>query len=124
MIWKYFTLANFACRHCGENRIHPELIDKLELMREYLGFPLIVSSGYRCSAHNSAVSSTGEDGPHTTGWAVDISVRGAEARLLLQCAMDHGFTGLGISQKGESRFLHLDLLTKEQGFPRPTVWSY
>ena len=36
-----------------------------------------------------------------------------------------GFTGLGVKQKGEGRFLHLDDLgTGEHTVPRPALWSY
>ena len=30
MTWTNFTLEEFACKHCGENNIEPELIDKLQ----------------------------------------------------------------------------------------------
>jgi hypothetical protein len=35
-------------------------------------------------------------------------------------AMEAGFTGIGVQQKGTGRFLHLDTL---EGDLRPTVWS-
>jgi uncharacterized protein YcbK (DUF882 family) len=85
-----------------------------------------VSSGYRCPDHNNEVSSTGLNGPHTTGKAADILVKGMNAYLLLQAAMKSGrLYGIGISQRGkhESRFLHLDMVESGQAF-RPTVWSY
>ena len=34
------------------------------------------------------------------------------------------FTGVGINQKGSSRFIHLDQLHEKDGYPRPTIWSY
>ena len=45
--WKNFRLEEFACKHCGENKIEHELIDKLQSLREDLGFPFVISSGYR-----------------------------------------------------------------------------
>ena len=48
--WKNFKLDEFKCKHCGENEIEYELIDKLQSLREDLGFPFIISSGYRCEA--------------------------------------------------------------------------
>lgn len=84
--------------------------------------PMRVSSAYRCPAYNTQVSSTGENGPHTTGQAMDFLVSGKDAHKLLGLAMDYGFTGIGISQKGphSSRFIHLDNLTLN----RPWIWSY
>ena len=58
MSWENFTLEEFACKHCGENKIEHELIDKLQLLRTELGFPVTIgvpgaflffSTG--CSAH-------------------------------------------------------------------------
>ena len=41
--WKNFRLEEFACKHCGKNEIENKLVDKLQLLREDLGFPFIVS---------------------------------------------------------------------------------
>ena len=120
MTWKYFKLEEFACKCCGENKISSVLIDKLDTLRATVCFPLIVTSGYRCPAHNASISYTGEDGPHTTGLAVDLRVDRKQAYDLLKVALELGFTGIGVQQKGNARYLHLDLL--KDG--RPTIWSY
>jgi zinc D-Ala-D-Ala carboxypeptidase len=122
--WQFFRKSEFACKHCGENRMDKGFVDRLDTLRAVYGKPLVVSSGYRCPTHNMAVSSTGPDGPHTTGRAVDLRVRGADAYQLLQLALHAGFSGVGIQQKGASRFLHLDDLPNSPTRPRPTVWSY
>ena len=103
-----------------------DFIDKLQRLRDVFGFPLPVNSGYRCPVHNSAVSSTGPNGPHVSGRAVDFSVSGLRAFMLVSLAMASGeFTGFGFQQKGpaEKRFCHLDDL-KEPAYPRPRIWSY
>ena len=33
MSWDNFKLEEFACKHCGENKIEHELIDKLQALR-------------------------------------------------------------------------------------------
>jgi zinc D-Ala-D-Ala carboxypeptidase len=119
--WRYFGLPEFSCRHCGKNRISHQFVDALDELRHEYGKPMLVTSGYRCPEHNNNVSSTGFDGPHTTGQAADIAVRGADARRLLGLAIAHGFTGIGVQQKGNARFIHLDTLTDGN---RPWVWSY
>jgi uncharacterized protein YcbK (DUF882 family) len=98
-------------------------LQKLDAIREDYGQPIIISSGYRCSHYNKQISSTGTDGPHTTGRAVDIPVHGEEAVRLMQVALKYGMTGFGVKQKGpfNKRFIHLDDL--ENGL-RPTMWSY
>ena len=99
---------------------------KLEILRAEYGKPMPVRSGFRCPNHNMQASSTGPCGPHTTGKAVDIQVSGADAYHLLGLAIRHGFTGIGLSQKGQhgSRFLHLDAIEPGPGRQRPAVWTY
>lgn len=58
------------------------------------------------------------DGTHSRGIAVDIAISGADALRLLDLALELGFTGVGVQQKGEGRFLHLD--TRDT----LALWSY
>ena len=101
-------------------------MEKVETLRVKLDRPLRVSSAARCPEHNARVSSTGLTGPHTTGRAIDLLCSGLNAFEVVMLAQQMGFTGIGVSQKGEhlSRFLHLDDLTNETGQPRPWIWSY
>lgn len=123
-MWKHFTLEEFKCKHCDRNLIEKDFVDKLDALRETLGRPLRVTSGYRCPDHNQKVSTTGRDGPHTTGRAVDLAVDGVTAFKLVQLAIQAGFTGIGVQQKGINRFIHLDDLPATDRRPRPTIWSY
>ena len=124
---RHFAPEEFACRcgTCGSDGHEMDIafVQALDNIRERLGFPLIVTSGYRCPAYNSQVSTTGRDGPHTTGRAVDLLVSGARAHALITEAQ-LGMTGIGINQKGShgQRFIHLDNLKAPR--PRPNVWSY
>jgi len=123
---RYFKPDEFACPHCGKVHIDPELVEKLDEIRYIYGKPITISSGYRCPEYNAKISTTGFAGPHTTGKAVDIPCYGEDALLLLTLALDHGFTGIGVKQKGDhkKRFLHLDICTRADGLPRPMIWSY
>lgn len=122
---KYFHLNEFECRcGCGRAEMNPTFLVALDQLRERYGKPLVVTSGYRCPSYNSKVSSTGPTGPHTTGKAADLRVDRGDAYRLLKLALDAGFTGIGVQQKGAGRFLHLDMLPSGPGQPRPTVWSY
>lgn len=122
---KNFTRKEFACKcGCGDDEMDLEFINRLQSLRELCGFPIIISSGKRCPEHNAKVSSTGKTGPHTTGKAVDISVDRTKAHKVLKMALRLGFTGIGVQQKGKSRFIHIDSLEEGPDCPRPTVWSY
>ncbi|KKN13335.1 hypothetical protein LCGC14_1007270 [marine sediment metagenome] len=98
----------------------------IEQIREKCGFPFIVTSAYRCPEYNEQISSTGFYGVHTLGKAIDILVRGANAFEVLRRAygLNGKITGIGISQKGINRFIHLDNITGDDKIPRPMIWSY
>lgn len=128
--WEYFFPKEVKCK-CGKcnsigNEMKPELMEPLIVLRRTLGFPLRVTSAYRCPEHNRNVGTTGLTGAHTTGLAIDIGVYMAEAYALLTeaCRMQC-FSGLGISQSGDltKRFIHLDALDPEK-YRRPALWSY
>lgn len=122
---KYFKPEEFACKcGCGQNNMHPGFLERLDMLRHKLGFPLTVTSGFRCRNHNRNVSHTGTEGPHTTGQAADLLVAGDRALELIIAARELGFTGFGVSQKGPSRFVHLDDLPPLLDRPRPWLWSY
>lgn len=118
----HFTVAEMACRHCSECLMGAGFMAQLEALRAEYGHPMVISSGYRCPEHNEAVSTTGSDGPHTTGCAVDVLVSGALAYTLLSLALKYGMTGMGVMQHGphDTRFIHLDSVPR----PEPTIWSY
>lgn len=125
--WPNFSPRELACRGSGAILVVPPFMERLQHLRSAWRGPLRVTSGYRSPAHNAAVSSTGRDGPHTTGRAVDIAIAGADALDLLVLARTHGFTGIGVAQRGPhgSRFIHLDdLESHETAGPRPWMWSY
>ena len=114
-----FTEDEFKCKcGCGRADMDLSFVKKLDQIREDLDFPLIISSGFRCPDHNDNVSSTGRDGPHTTGKAADVKLSYETARKFLSEAT-HWFNGIGVNQKGEpgTRFIHVDSLGDR-------VWSY
>lgn len=121
-MFRYFHASEFTCHcGCGANLMEPTYIHKLDELRDRCGFPLIVTSGYRCPDHNAKVSSTGRSGPHTSGRAADVQADRQRAYELLRLALEMGFAGIGIKQHGSSRFIHLDDLTDGV---RPTIWTY
>lgn len=131
--WPNFSLKEIAQRNQGHSQgqtpvlIIPSFLDRLQELRHYMGMPLKITSWYRSPAYNASISSTGEDGPHTTGRAVDIALSGGNVNKLLYFAHKTGFTGIGVKQKGSysGRFIHLDDLgNDETAGPRPHTWSY
>ena len=132
--WPFFKAHELRCKcgNCDGGEMNRFFMRRLISLRESMGFAFIVTSAYRCPDYNDRISSTGRNGPHTTGRAIDIAVFGAKAQHLIQGAHRHGILGLnhgglGVSQKGKhkSRFIHLDDLSAEDSSgPRPWVWTY
>lgn len=121
---KNFPASELVCR-CGCGMLpKQDFMDKVQALREEYGLPMPVTGPARCPAHNAKVSKTGLTGPHTTGRALDFGVLGADALDLIVLARKHGFTGIGVNQKGGGRFIHLDDLPNGPGCPRPYCWSY
>lgn len=119
-----FKAAEFDCQASGENDMQTAFMDKLQALRIEYGKPMRITSGYRHPQKHPIERAKEIPGVHAFGRAADIAVSGADALKLVSLAVKHGFTGIGIQQKGASRFIHLDDMPQNSGFPRPTIWSY
>ena len=115
-----FKESEFACKHCGKAEMDPDFMFRLQTLRTRYRKPMTITSGYRCPEHPIEAAKS-SPGPHSTGKAADVGVQGAEAHRVLSIALEMNFKGIGVQQKGDKRFLHLDDV--EDG-ARPTVWSY
>ncbi|MEI4235243.1 YcbK family protein [Roseovarius sp. D22-M7] len=104
--WKNFSPAEIACRGTGQIKLHPEALDKLQALRDRLGKPLIVNSGYRSPEHNRAVGGA-KRSKHMEGTAFDISMANHDPKTFEQAAREVGFLGFGTYPR--SNFMHVDL---------------
>ena len=119
----YFTADEMKCSHTGLEMMDPDFMQQLTLLREAWDKPMVITSAYRHDTHPIEARKA-KPGAHTTGRAVDIAVQGEDALNLLELILIHDFTGVGIQQKGSGRFIHIDNLQGQEGWPRPTIWSY
>ena len=127
--WPNFGFGELVCKESGINRMHTDTMDRLQRVRSDYGRSIAISSGYRDITHSieaAKIEKHGRAGAHSTGRAVDLAVRGADAVRVLALALDAGFTGIGVQQAGEKRFIHLDDIQPEDDFhvSRPWIWSY
>jgi len=115
--WPYFSEV--------DERMDEAFMDRLITLRQELNFPLPVTSSYRTVEHNKKVGG-GTNSAHLLGRAVDISISGKKAFKLIEAALDLGFTGIGVKQKGphNKRIIHIDDCPHTQKRPRPRIWSY
>jgi len=126
MSWSspYFTQDEMRCQcGCNQDGMNADFMERLTSLRADWGKPMTVTSAYRCPQHPIEAKKA-KPGAHASGRAVDIAVQGEDAYNFLCAALGHGFSGIGVQQKGGGRFIHLDDLTQDEGWPRPTVWSY
>ena len=118
--YKYFSVSEMACKcGCGGLPRHSFML-LMEELRQQAGFPMSVSSGFRCPEYNAALGG----GPtHPLGLASDIRISGSQAAILVGLAYQIGFMGVGVKQHGprKGRFIHLDSWDSDQ---RPMIWSY
>ena len=122
---RYFSPREFACRCCGQAHIDLDLVLLLDELRDRCGFPLVVTSGYRCPRYNRRK----KYGPaHPTGLAVDFAVSGPRAYELVKQALACDIPRIGIKQRGHhtSRFVHLDIVPwwDKALLPTPCIWTY
>ncbi len=77
-------------------------LEQLNKIREEVGFPLPVTSGYRCTNHPIEADKRRAGRPvgaHTTGKAVDIGVSGKDAHRLCAVAIINDVPRVGVNQK-------------------------
>jgi uncharacterized protein YcbK (DUF882 family) len=125
MSWEspYFSSEEMSCSHTGLEKMDARFMEMLTELRVAYAKPLRVTSAYRDVTHPIEAKKA-KPGAHATGKAADIAVERGEAYEVLKIALEIGFTGIGVAQKGSGRFLHLDICEPEDGMFRPTVWSY
>ena len=86
--------------------LHPGFLLRLEKVRAEWNKPLIITSGYRCSAHNAEVGGV-QNSYHKRGLACDISIEAQEQENFRALALAQGFTK--VITYPERKFIHIEL---------------
>ncbi|HHU77166.1 MAG TPA: DUF882 domain-containing protein [Firmicutes bacterium] len=103
-----FLLREFECKDgTHQVRIDSRLLQKLQALRDKVGRPVVILSGYRNPAHNKAVGGS-PGSQHLLGRAADIVVSGYSVQKLAEISREIGFTGIGIYNS----FVHVDVRGK------------
>ena len=75
---KWFKEKEFACKCCGQlpplarENVKALVSEVLDPVREKLGMPIVVNSGYRCEKHNKDVGGV-KNSQHLRGEAADVT---------------------------------------------------
>jgi len=87
--------------------MHPEVMEKVQQLRDFMGHPLTLTSAYRCVSHPIEARKT-KPGQHSKGLAVDIAV---EDEYMAAKVIKYALTRLdvvGFAYSKKMRFVHLD----------------
>ncbi len=123
-LYKDFSDWEFDCKQTGKNEMKHSFMARLQALRSAYGKSMSISSGFRDYTHSIEAKKPKRNGAHPTGMAADIAVSRGDAYRILKLALELGFTGIGVNQKGGGRFIHLDTIENNPDQPRPTIWSY
>lgn len=149
---KYFSLQEFtfsawAERNGVDNSVPPALMDtalatlkKMDVIREFMGFPIFISSGYRNLRVNRAAPS-GDTSDHLKALAVDCKIKSMSPYIMCKALIPHmerfgihqiirefnapgtlsGWTHLGFNPatKAVNRILTIDSRGTRQGIGEP-----
>lgn len=101
---KNFSASEFKCSCCGMQNMDWGFTEKLDYARDIAGIPFIITSGYRCPAHNQDVGGVSSSS-HIHGHAADIACTSSEDRYTILVALQEaGFDRIGIADS----FIHVD----------------
>jgi zinc D-Ala-D-Ala carboxypeptidase len=116
---EHFSTDELKCKFTGNCEMDSFFMEMLESLRVIYDKPMILSSAYRDPSHPREKTKT-KPGMHAKGRAVDVLCLGDDAHRLLYLAIQLGFKGIGVNQRGEQnqRFIHLD--NRETR----AIWSY
>ena len=121
---EHFQANEFACKCCGYTILDTELVVLLEKLRNKVGKPLKITSGYRCPAHNAKVGGAPLS-RHVAGLAADVRWEGFNLdiqteqtkKMIRELATVSKLYGIGWA----SDFVHLDVDSSRKIL---TEWTY
>ena len=68
--WKYFSEDEVKCKHTGLCKMDDDFMHKLDIIREEVGVPFIVTSAYRDKTHPIEAKKK-TPGAHASGKEID-----------------------------------------------------
>lgn len=101
----HFLVDEFACNDKSDTVVVDlELVDRLEIIREYFASPVIILSGYRTPSYNEAIGGA-KFSQHMEGKAADIVVVGVKPEVVATfCERTFATGGVGRYKT----FTHID----------------
>lgn len=92
-------------------RIDPRLVECVQAIRDRVGRPVVVTSGYRSWGHNENIYDKRDKKPtlsrHCSGQAVDIRISGMDGMAIAKAAIDACGADIGVGIG--SKYAHVDV---------------
>lgn len=103
-----FKVKEFSCKDGNDKvLIDIKLVEKLQELRNYLGKPITILSGYRTDSYNKQCGGA-DNSYHLKGQAVDIYCSGVKPIVIALWAEFNGLGGIGIYLNRSQEFVHID----------------
>ena len=103
-----FKVKEFSCKDDSDKvLIDINLVEKLQELRNYLGKPITILSGYRTDSYNKQCGGA-DNSYHLKGQAVDIYCSGVKPIVIALWAEFNGLGGIGIYLNRSQEFVHID----------------
>ena len=103
-----FKVKEFSCNDGSDKvLIDINLVEKLQELRNYLGKPITILSGYRTDSYNKQCGGA-DNSYHLKGQAVDIYCSGVKPIVIALWAEFNGLGGIGIYLNRNQEFVHID----------------
>ena len=103
-----FKVKEFRCKDGSDKvLIDINLVEKLQELRNYLGKPITILSGYRTFSYNKQCGGA-DNSYHLKGQAVDIYCSGVKPIVIALFAEFNGLGGIGIYLNRSQEFVHID----------------
>jgi len=115
---KHFKLQEFDCKcGCGSNNMQLYFLDMLERARTAANTPFVITSGFRCPAHNRKEGGK-RNSDHLTGEGADIEIPNSRSRfIIVDSLILVGFKRIGIAKT----FIHAGSRFDN---PQKVIWLY
>lgn len=104
-----FKVKEFKSRDCPIVLIHPELTDRLQILRDALGAPININSGYRSFEHNKSVSGSANSA-HLIGAAADIWTPKCGTIALARLIQRTFGKDVAIGAHPDYAYVHIDII--------------
>ena len=107
---RYFNREELMCEHCGAENMNKEFMKRLDFVRYIYKKPMVVTSGYRCVAHDDEI---GGKGNHPQGDAADIRVnKGKDMYDFIAACIKAGIRRIILYK--DSGHVHIDMNPDKQ----------